>query len=87
MCLFQDCFYVVVWMSEKGACFSVQQVIIRVYTTNHPILSSFSRFICIATGDVNNKAICRMCKVVGVDLNGKMYKLAETGEFKGLFLN
>ncbi len=33
-----------------------------------------------ATGDVNNKAICRMCKVVGVDLNGKMYKLAETGE-------
>ena len=31
-------------------------------------------------GDVNNKAICRMCKVVGVDLNGKMYKLAETGE-------
>eukprot|EP00598_Pedospumella_elongata_P004660 CAMPEP_0184971838 /NCGR_PEP_ID=MMETSP1098-20130426/3987_1 /TAXON_ID=89044 /ORGANISM="Spumella elongata, Strain CCAP 955/1" /LENGTH=763 /DNA_ID=CAMNT_0027494033 /DNA_START=71 /DNA_END=2362 /DNA_ORIENTATION=- len=37
-------------------------------------------YVRFAIGDVNNKAICRMCKVVGVDLNGKMYKLAETGE-------
>lgn len=36
-------------------------------------------YVRFTIGDLNNKAVCRMCKVVGVDLNAKPYKLAETG--------
>ncbi len=32
-------------------------------------------------GVLGNTGVCRMCKVVAVDLHGRGYKLAETGEY------
>ena len=37
-------------------------------------------YVRYTVGEVNNQAVCRMCKVVGVDVNGRQYKLASNGE-------
>lgn len=33
-----------------------------------------------SVGEANGRPVCRMCKVMAVDLHGKVYKLQETGE-------
>ncbi len=49
---------------------------------NEPFLKSAieNLYVRFTIGDYSGKAVCRMCKVVNVDLNGKPYKLSETGE-------
>jgi hypothetical protein len=37
-------------------------------------------YVRYSVGEVNGRAVCRMCKVVNVDLHGKSYKLLESGE-------
>jgi len=48
---------------------------------NEPFLKAAPEgyYVRYSIGDANNKSVCRMCKVVGVDLNARPYKLAETG--------
>lgn len=37
-------------------------------------------YVRFTVGEVAGKAVCRMCKVVSVELNSRPYRLAETGE-------
>jgi hypothetical protein len=43
-------------------------------------LHSTGLYVRYSVGEVNGRAVCRMCKVVNVDLHGKSYKLLESGE-------
>ena len=38
-------------------------------------------YVRFTIGEVNGRSVCRMCKIMAVDLHGRGYKLAETGEF------
>jgi hypothetical protein len=38
-------------------------------------------YVRFTVGELGNTGVCRMCKVVAVDLHGRGYKLAETGEY------
>lgn len=57
-----------------------------VYHTQHRLNEPFLKvalegyYVRFTVGEAGGKPICRMCRVVSVDLNSRPYKLAETNE-------